>query len=262
MSCRLFIDEVGNADLRGSATEDNVRYLSLTGIITKQAVHDRYFQPHLDALKAAHFGHSEATPLILHRREIMRAEGPFAVLRDAGKRTAFDADLLCLLKTLPYIAITVTIDKREHLNRYAVWHFDPYHYCMRCMIERYVLWLNRHKLTGDVAAEPRFKKGDKRVKASFQKIYSEGTEHVPETIIQRRLTSHEIKFFPKMQNVAGMQVCDLLAHPSFRSMKHERDGVPSPDDFGTKIVDVLLRSRYSRDPRNKIIDGWGRKWLP
>lgn len=262
MVCRLFIDEVGNADLRGSATDDNIRYLSLTGIITKQTFHDRHFQPLVDDLKARHFGHSAAIPVILHRREIMRAEKQFASLKDASKRAAFDSELIQLLELLPYIAITVTIDKREHLNRYAVWHFDPYHYCLRCLIERYVLWLRRHSLTGDVAVEPRFKKEDKRVKASFALIYNNGTEHIPARIMQCHLTSREIKFFPKTQNVAGMQICDMLAHPSYRSMKLERDGKNPPNDFGTKVADVLIRKRYSRDPSTKVIDGWGRKWLP
>ena len=52
--------------------------------------------------------------------------------------------------------MSLLIDRQEHSEKYPVWQFNPYHYCMRALVERYVLWLNRHKLTGDVLAEPRF----------------------------------------------------------------------------------------------------------
>jgi hypothetical protein len=76
MVCRLFVDKVGNSDLNGSAVNDNVRYLSLTGILTTQDFHDARIIPALDPLKTATFGTKE---VIHHRREIVRREGPFAI---------------------------------------------------------------------------------------------------------------------------------------------------------------------------------------
>jgi hypothetical protein len=259
MACRLFIDEVGNGDLRGAAADDNVRYLSLTGILTKRELYDRAITPMVNDLKTDVFGR---TDVILHRREIMRREGPFAILRNEETKIAFDAGVLSLVRECPYLATTVNIDKREHLSTYGVWHFDPYHYCLRCLIERYVLWLRRHDLTGDVAIEPRFPKADKKVKASFRLIYDCGTEHISPTIIQQHLLSHDIKFVPKSQNCAAMQLCDMLAHPSYRSMKLEREEMPEPADFGTSIVEILRDRRYSRHLRSGQVAGWGRKWLP
>ncbi len=259
MTCRLFIDEVGNGNLRGAAADDNVRYLSLTGILTKIDLHERAIRPSVDELKIDIFGTAD---VILHRREIMRREGIFSALRDKGKAEEFDMALLTLIRDCPYLAITIAIDKREHLDRYKAWHFDPYHYCLRCLVERYVLWLRRHSLTGDVAIEPRFPKADKRVKQSFQMIYERGTGLISSATVQEHLSSHDIKFIPKKLNVAGMQLCDLLAHPSYRSMKLERDDIPEPPDFGTNIVEILRKQRYSRHPKSKVIDGWGRKWLP
>jgi hypothetical protein len=184
------------------------------------------------------------------------------MLRNDEQAQAFDVGLLALVRDCPYLAITISIDKREHLLRYSAWHFDPYHYCLRCLIERYVLWLRRHKLTGDVAIEPRFPKVDRKVKKSFRIIYEQGTGHISARAVQEHLLSHDIKFLPKNLNVAGMQLCDLLAHPSYRSMKLEREGLPEPPDFGTAIVDILRSRRYSRHPKSKEITGWGRKWLP
>jgi hypothetical protein len=265
MRCRLYIDEVGNADLKGSAHDDNIRYLSLTGVITAVKLHDTEFVPALDALKATYFpDHSAANPVLLHRKDIMNRKGPFRVLHNEENRTKFSADLLEVLNKLPYRAITVTIDKRQHLERYTVWNFDPYHYCMRCLVERYVRWLDDRgpEFTGDVVAEARYKQVDKKLKASFARIYKEGTENVPARMAQQRLTSNDIKLYPKKDNVAGLQIADLIAHPSWRAMRQDRDGVQRPNDFGTQVVGILEAAKYRRSHYNGRVAGWDIKWLP
>jgi hypothetical protein len=259
--CRLHIDEVGNNDLSGAASDENVRYLSLTGVITKTASHSRTIQPHWNEFKVRVFGPS-GTSLVLHRREIMRRERSFEILRDPKLKALFNAGLLHLVDTLPYLVNTATIDKREHLARYSTWRYDPYHYCLCCIVERYVLWMRRHGYTGDVAIEPRDKGLDKKIKASFRRFYDGGTDNLSPAIMQAHLSSHDIKFFPKQSNVAAMELCDLIAHPSYRSMKFERDGVTPPNDFGTAIAGILIGKKYSRDPTTMNIVGRGRKWLP
>lgn len=262
MLFRLFIDEVGNGDLKAAATDPNVRYLSLTGVLTSLDRHEQIIQHKLDGLKTRLFGHSSLSPVVLHRRELIRKEGPFSVLRDASVQADFNASMLDLFNTLPYLAITIQIDKKEHLEKYGTWHYDPYHFCLRCIIERYVMYLNSHGWVGDVMIEARFAKADKRLKASFSRIYDTGTEHLPPVLVQRCITSREIKLRPKSANIAGLQIADLIAHPSARHMRFERDGLPQPDDFGTKVSSILIDRRYRRNPKTLIIDGYGRKWLP
>lgn len=228
----------------------------------KSAAHARRLQPAITTLKAVHFGDIGDKTIILHRREIVRREGCFSVLRDDSARARFDADLLALIDEQPFQAITVAIDKREHLERYRVWRFDPYHYCLACLVERYVQWMDRHNLRGDVVVEARFKKVDKKLKASFSKLYQEGTDQVPARVMQARLLSQEIGLFRKAADVAGLQLCDLLAHPSFRDMRKKREDEERPADFGTKVADILLEKKYARNPRSRRIDGWGTKWLP
>jgi hypothetical protein len=133
---------------------------------------------------------------------------------------------------------------------------------MRALVERYVLELNSKDLTGDVVAEPRFKKQDKKLKRSFSYIYDHGTEHIPAAIVQRCLTSREIKFEAKDANVCGLQLVEMIAHPSHHSLKSEYTGIPMTARFGKKVVDVLLKSRYRRKPKTGQIEGWGRKRLP
>jgi Protein of unknown function (DUF3800) len=259
---RLYIDEVGNSDLKGASADPNVRFLSLSGVMTKRTLHDSRLAPALEHLKR-HFPRSaHGETLNFHRRDIMRREGVFSVLRDPQLLAIFNDELADLVKAQPYLLKTVQIDKKQHMEVYGVWQYDPYHYCLRCLIERYVLYLQRHDLTGDVVIEPRYKKADKRLKTSFERIYRHGTEHVPPTLIQKRLLSKDIGFFDKRSNVAGLQLADILAHPSARHMRFMRDGIAQPDDYGTRLANILVQRRYARNPRTRKIEGWGTKWLP
>lgn len=262
MLYRLFVDEVGNGDLKGAENDPNIRYLSLTGVLTPLKTHNDVIQPRLDAFKEKLFGHTPDIPVVLHRREIMRREGPFATLRDPGKLDEFNNYILEELHRIPYLVITVQIDKKKHLEQYGVWHFDPYHYCMRCLVERYVMYLKSRNIQGDVVVEARNKSVDKKLKASFARVYSNGTEHIPARIVQMHLTSRDIHMRAKTANVAGLQIADLLAHPSARYMRFIKDQMEQPADFGTKIVDILLKKKYRRCPRTLRVEGFGLKWLP
>jgi Protein of unknown function (DUF3800) len=261
MTVRLYFDEVGNGDLKASANDDNVRYLSLTGVITLRNLHDKKIQPALDGLKAKFFGPTPERPVILHRRELINRLGPFSVLNDDQIRSEFDKELPGLIDSLPYKVITVTIDKRQHLNQYAVWNFDPYHYCMTCMVERFVRLLDEAGLTGDVVGEARTKKVDKKLKASFLRLYEEGTSAMSAANIRKRLTSKNIKLEPKSSNIAGLQLADLIAHPSYRAMKLARENKAAPDDFGSKVAEILNAKKYRRRKDGQI-HGYGLKWLP
>jgi hypothetical protein len=263
-TCRLFVDEVGNADLKGASTDPNVRFLSLTGVITFLEGHERIIQPRVDALKEKHFGEGAARTVVLHRREVVRREGVFQILRDVSRAQDFNIDLLKALNELPYRVITIQIDKKEHIERYERWQYDPYHYCMRCLIERYVRWMARHGFTGDVMVEARFKKVDKKLKRAFEATFERGTEHIPPAAIQKRLLSRNVRLSTKGEQVAGLQLCDLIAHPSARAMRHDRLGGihPGTPDFGVHVAEILHREKYMRHPKSRAIEGWGTKWLP
>lgn len=174
---------------------------------------------------------------------------------------AFNADLLNLLRSVDYTTITVVIDKYEHLQRYEVWHYDPYHYCQEVLLERYVLWLEERDSSGDVMAESRGGREDRRLKESFSRIWNEGTRYVPATQFASRLTSKQLKVKTKANNIAGLQLADLLAHPSFKYVLSRHQRIAQPQTFGAKIARILVESKYLRSPSGKL-DGWGCKWLP
>jgi hypothetical protein len=257
---RMYEDEVGNDDLNASS-DPNHRYLSLTGVVFDLDYVDRVVAPELTSLKRRYFRSHVDEPLILHRKELVNRKYPFHSLRDPEVEAAFNADLLRLLGRLQYKVITAVIDKLEHCQRYPVWQHHPYHYCQQVLIERYVASMEAVDKVGDVLAESRGSRADKELRNAYQFTYMNGTEWVGKEVIQKRLTSKELKLKKKSDNIAGLQVADLIAHPSFKAALHRQRNEPLPQDFGGRIAAILEAGKYRCSPSGKI-DGWGRKWLP
>lgn len=257
---RLFIDEVGHHDMK--ATDDpNRRYLGLTGVIMELGYAEHEFTDAMNALKQELFGR---TDFVLHRRDILdKKQDPFKILNDVKVRERFDALLLTLIKDAKYRCITAHIDKKEHREKYVVWQFQPYHYCMTVMLERYVQALDRVGIVGDVMVESRGKKENKQLAKSYRRIVERGTDHVPATLFQKRLTSKEIKIRPKGNNIAGLQLADLIANPACRYLVCVRQKEKMQAPFGLAIVKILYTHKYLRCPwGDQRVTGWGTKRLP
>lgn len=256
----MHIDEVGNSDL-GSSQDPNHRYLSLTGIIIDlNIVRDQLF-PSFEYLKQNFFDSHPDNPVIFHWKELVNKNYPFHSLRKLETEKAFNAEFLDSLKRLEFVAITTVIDKLEHCQRYQVWRHDPYHYCMEILVERYAKWLDKRRLNGDIMIEARNKTVDRRLKESFRRICSRGTSYTEPELFGSTFTSSELKIEPKYKNIPGLQLADLIAHPSFKAMLASRNRQPVASNFGGEIVRILRKSKYDRSPSGRI-DGWGTKWLP
>jgi hypothetical protein len=242
---RMYIDEVGNSDINIS-NNPNHRFLSLTGIILDLKYVREVVHPEMESLKGKFFVHHPDDPIIFHRKEIMNAKHPFNCLQDQEIRNKFDREILKYLSAWEYTAITVCLDKKKHRESYQVWRYDPYHYCMAILLERFIFFLNRRCAHGDVMAESRGGKEDKRLKKSFLRLWEKGTEYVDPEQFRTALTSKELKVKPKKLNITGLQICDLLAHPSRLEILDDENllnRIVPP--FAQKIIKTL-HSKYDR----------------
>jgi Protein of unknown function (DUF3800) len=212
---RLFFDETGNGDLRAAEKDPNQRYLSLTGLAIRQDLHDADTTNQLNALKTAVLGKQD---IVLHRREIIDGRGDFAILRDAEVRTKFNTEFSALVSRLSGPAFTVSIDKEEHLRKYKVWQFSPYHYALTCVLERYVLWLHYSNNVGDVMGEARGPKHDGQLRRAFRFFYKNGTT-VRKEVVQACLISRELRLQPKQANVARFADCRPASPSSTPSLQ-------------------------------------------
>lgn len=259
---RIYIDEVGNHDLT-HADDPNQRFLSLTGVILESRYTLETLQPEMNNLKQTFFQRDPDEPIIFHRKELINKRPPFHPLRNPIIEQQFNTDLLLALARWNYRVITVVIDKRAHRDQYAIWHYHPYHYCLAVILERFVLFLHYNNHYGDVMVESRGGQEDSKLKDSYARLYRQGTDHIPSERWQERLTSSQLKLKPKSANIAGLQLADLIAHPSRREILLEnRLIVDSRDTFGDQICAILRQSKYHRHGRTGQIEGFGKKLLP
>lgn len=256
---RIYMDEVGNNDL-GSSIDPNHRYLSLTGLIFKLEYVKNTLQPSIESLKEKYFGTHPDEPIILHRKELVNKKFPFHSLKDPNIEKKFNDEFLKLLIELDFQIISVLIDKLDHTQKYATWKYDPYHYCMEVLVERFYFYLIAKGKSGDVMIESRGGKEDIRLKKSFRKIMENGTHFINQEKLQTTITSKELKVKPKMLNISGLQLADLIAHPARRFMFREY-GIDEGKRyvFGDKIIEVIKSKFYAG---KEGIEGYGIKKLP
>jgi len=145
----------------------------------------------MESLKSKYFLSHPDDPVIFHRKEMINARRPFEVLGNDKVRRNFDEELLELLASWEYTVITVCIDKKKHKETYLTWRFEPYHYCLALLLERFVFFLDQNGGKGDVMAESRGGKEDKKLKNSFEKLWENGTDYVDPTRFQKALTSKQ-----------------------------------------------------------------------
>jgi hypothetical protein len=130
------------------------------------------------------------------------------------------------------------------------------------MLERFVLFLHYGHHRGDVMVESRGGKEDEKLKDSYRRLYEEGTDNIPVERWQERLSSHELKVRPKSADIAGLQLADLIAHPSRREILLDYKLIADDrDTFGNKICPILQAKKYLRS-RSGQISGYGKKLLP
>ncbi|MHB8845964.1 MAG: DUF3800 domain-containing protein [Nitrospirota bacterium] len=253
---RIYIDEVGNPDL-GSSDNPNHRYLSLTGVILDLRYVETVVHPQMESLKAKYFQSHPDDPVIFHRKEMVNAKPPFEALKDPKTLNRFDDELLALLSAWEYTVVSVCLDKKSHKETYATWRYDPYHYCLAVLMERFVFFLNQHAAQGDVMAESRGGKEDLRLKDSFTRMWETGTEYVEPAQFQKALTSKQLKVKQKMNNISGLQLADLVAHPSRNEILREQRLLGKElGFFAEKVVQILQGKYYQRG--GKI---FGKKFL-
>jgi hypothetical protein len=254
---RMYVDEVGNPDLKSS---DNPlhRFLSLTGVIIDLEHVSKVVHPEIEALKHKYFAaHHPDEPIVLHRKELVNRKPPFQVLRNPKVAAAFDDELLAFLRDWEYRVITVCLDKKKHWETYTVWRYDPYHYCLIILLERFNYWLNRHSAGGDVMAESRGGKEDRRLKDSFARLWQQGTDYVDPEQFQKSFTSRQLKVKPKSLNVSGLQLADIIAHPSRSEILDENDLLGRPlAPFAQRVIKIL-EAKYDREG-NRV---FGKKYL-
>ena len=244
---RIYIDEVGNSSMKVGLNQTD-KFLTLSGVIIERDYYVNNLQPQLESLKKKYFGYHPDDPIIFHRSEIAYNKPPFQALANKETREAFNREFLALITSWEYKVIGVLLDKHAHCEMYEHWKSNPYHYCLEVIVELYHKFLKENKSKGDVMIENRGGKEDIQLKTAFTQIYLNGSHNLEGAMIQEHFTSKEIKIKPKIANIAGLQLTDLLVYPCHRYiLKHYGLMNYTEHTFSEQIIEVLQNKFYCFD---------------
>ena len=255
---RLYFDETGHGSIRAAKKYSNDRYLSITGLVIRQDIHDAQVTEQLTKIKRDILGDAS---IILHQHEIKSRRGKFSPLRDDNLRAEFERQLAELVRNIPATAITISIDKLALSKKQSRWPINLHQYALMCLLEWFVLWLDRNGYYGDLIGESQGPTQDEQLRRTFTHFYENG-DSVGKEVVQSRLISRELRLEPKSMNTAALQIADLLAQPAHRVYELRKLGNPIHEVQGAALIEILENSKYDRNGKDGQIEGWGRKRFP
>jgi len=256
----MYLDEHG-VDRMTRLDLEKYRYLSLTGVVMEVEHARDYLVPAFNRIKAEVFNEDPDTPICFHRSDIRHSKGPFECLKDPETRLSFDKKLLSVLNKAEYTVVTVLVDKQELIEKHHWERTHPYHVLMELMVEKYAQLLKRKLSIGDIMPEARSRKQDQALQSEFAHFKGHGTRFASRALIAERIPSSKLKFRTKKDNVAGLQLCDLLAHPSHYAIRKRMGHNVLDAPFFLKVLQILVKRKYDRSAYGKIW-GYGAKHIP
>lgn len=241
---RLYIDETGHHNYPKVPGSVSDRYLALTGIIIEKTDYDNQLRPGIESIRLIFYDDHDNRPPI-HLTDIMAAKNAFSSMNLPEIKDTFNGKFMELISNTEFKIITVVIDKSAHQDKY-VSPEHPYHYCLECLLERYIKFLKSKGTRGDVIAEVRGKKEDQKLKEEYKKFYDTGSYYVDSDTVQKYLTSKDIKLKCKSDFIQGLEFADLIALSSKIDVLHAYERISALDpNFTTEVIHQLQGKYYT-----------------
>jgi len=103
---------------------------------------------------------------------------------------------------------------------------------------------------------------DEELQRAFASVLENGSDYVNDRRIRAAIPSNTLKFRAKEENITGLQICDLIAHPSHMFVRQQQGHQVILGPFAQKIIPILKKKKYDRSPWSGNISGYGTKYLP
>jgi hypothetical protein len=251
---RLYIDESGDHTYKHLDNLDT-RYLGITGVLVQKQRYESHIQPELENLKRQIFKYDADNPPILVRSQIIHHKSWFYVLQNDELNKKWENGLLEYIKSLKgYTHIfTVVIDKKVHLDRYPSLTFDPYAYSLSVLLNRVRGYLVKIKEQADIVAEARGRVEDLKIINAFKTLCEKGSLYGTGNYYKQAYPKDELIMKCKVNNVAGLQIADLVAYGQKVQTIKENKCLFSRDLEGfTKKLNAEA---------NSLVNQWGRYLL-
>ncbi len=209
MKYYFFIDESGDHGLK--SVDKDFPVFVLCGIMLSEEQHS-IFRERMYKLKADLWGSKE---VIFHSRDIRRCEKEFQILLDLELKKRFYEELNSIVAESDYTIISAVIQKDEYIKKYGRLG-NVYAICLSFLIERGIFFLDTRTkpVELEIIVEKRGKLEDNELLRHYNEVYSVGTGFVsPDRI---RAYNTRLRFKAKKENINGLQLADLVAHPIAR----------------------------------------------
>lgn len=218
----MFLDESGDHSL--DQIDKSYPMFVLAGCIFDFDYYNHIAEQEVNKLKIKYFG---KTDIILRSYDIRKQKGEFSFLVDKRKRDEFTSDLNSLISKLEFKIIAAAINK-SRLKRQYVDPDNPYHLCLRFILERSIMFLGRTSEQMIFRIESRETHNDQKLAKIYDDFRNTNHKIFPLTEVQTKLA--DLSFNQKTQNIVGMQIADLVAYPIGR-WALSRDGENKPFDI-------------------------------
>lgn len=175
----------------------------------------------------------------------------FRKLTDPNFRDRFYHDTNSLMARLDYTVVACAILKDEHFSRYGLAAADPYMLSFKLVVERFVFEVQARgrQQAGHIVAEARDETLDNELRLAWIDLRTSGTEYLSAADIRRRVSDLHIR--DKSQNIAGLQIADLLVSPIGRHLLRKKPR----EDWR------IIESKFRRGPKGEYV-GYGLVTLP
>jgi hypothetical protein len=205
-----FFDECGDHSLEKIDLDFPLFVLAL--VVVERKAYCEQVLPELNRFKLRYWNNEGVN---LHSRDIRLATGPFSMLLNPTIRPKFMEELSDIVQRLPFTLFISAIQKQTHMERYGKDAANPYGLSLEFTMEMLVHFLESHNETDlPIVAEARGKREDNALEQAYYRLLARGTEQCPAERFKK--LNCPLSFFSKKNNIVGVQLADLCAHPCAR----------------------------------------------
>ena len=117
-------------------------------MVCDQEIYEATICPMVNRLKFDYFGHE---CVIIHSRDIRKAQGDFGFLTDAKKRQPFYERINEIMSQPGYDLIASVIRKQDHKTKYGMQADNPYDLALKFALERLLPLLEGRRPKGSLS---------------------------------------------------------------------------------------------------------------
>jgi hypothetical protein len=208
----LYIDECGDQNLETFSPTFPI--FTLCGILVRDDLVPR-LEEQIRSLKREFWGNRQ---IILHSRDIRKCQNGFEVLFNLDiKRRFYESINQLLGQRDVYVIVCCSILKEPYIRTFGRFN-DVYGQSLSFILERAIFCVDNQctDRSGSISAivERRGKREDKNLMNYYQQLLDKGTYWVTSERMKNRMNCLDFKW--KSEDIAGLQIADLIAYPLTR----------------------------------------------